>query len=73
MQTIGPLVTLLAVLASSFAVGLFVQWLTLHALFHLLPGRHKPTVAQMATLRTRKLMMPLTHRSAGALSKQASL
>jgi len=62
MQTLAPLFTLGAVLATSFLTGLFLQWLTLHALFHLLPGRRRPSVAQVAMGHTRRVIMPLGHR-----------
>lgn len=57
MFNFAPLATLLATLAASFAAGLFIQWLTLHALFQLLPGRRVPSAAQVATLRTRRILL----------------
>lgn len=58
MDALQGLMTLLAALLASFGAGLFLQWLTLHALFHALPGRRKPTVAQIAVVQTRRLVMP---------------
>ena len=58
MNALAPLATLMGTLAASFAAGLFLQWLTLHALFHLLPGRRRLSVAQVAVQRTRRVMIP---------------
>lgn len=58
MSALEPVVTLMGTLAASFAVGLFLQWLTLHALFQVLPGRKRMSVAQVAVNRTRRLVMP---------------
>jgi len=59
MDALQGLMTLLITLLASFGVGLFLQWLTLHALFQVLPGRRKPTVAHVAVLHTRRVMMPM--------------
>jgi hypothetical protein len=58
MNALEPVVTLMGTLAASFAVGLFIQWLTLHALLHVLPGRRRLSVAQVAVQRTRTVMIP---------------
>lgn len=58
MNALAPLMTLLVTLAVSFAFGLLLQWLMLHALFQMLPDRRRASVAQMAVLRTRRVVMP---------------
>ncbi len=57
MGAFQGLMTLLVTLLASFGVGLFLQWLTLHALFHALPGRRRVTVAQVAVMRTRRIYL----------------
>ncbi len=70
MNALTPMFTLMGTLAASFAMGLLLQWLTLHALFHLLPGRRRATVAQVAVLRTRRIVMP-SRQTAGRGSTAA--
>jgi hypothetical protein len=57
MNVLTPLITLLGTLGASCAAGLFLQWLTLHALFQVFPGRKALGVAQVAVQRTRRVVL----------------
>ena len=62
MNAMEPIVMLTAA-AGSFAFALLLQWLTLRALFYALPGRRKVSAAQVAVMRTRRVLLPCSGRS----------
>lgn len=48
MNTLEPIVMMGAATVASFGLALLVNWLMLHALFHLLPGRRAGQTSRSA-------------------------